>query len=727
MPTFDPPRAPLATAIVMMVFGAAALAQSPPPPRAPVKDVVDTYFGVQVHDPYRYMETPKDPEVAAWMKAQADYTHALLGRVPQRAAVLAEIEKFGDAAAARTSDVQVSGDHVYYLQRLANENIPKLYVRTGVHGKPRLLVDPEAVNDPQGQHLAIDWFAPSQDNRYVAYGISVGGSEQAVLHVKEVATARESGESIDRVRFGPPGWTADNRLLYNRLQAPAPNAARGDKYVNSRVYLHALGTDPEKDVAVLGANVAPGVTVDPVAMPFVGTVPGSRHAIGVVVNGVQREVTIYTATLASLSAGKPDWKKVVDPGDEVTDSTLIRDSLYLLTHKGASRFKVLKLDLDAPDMAKAEVVVPPGESVVTGLAAASDALYVRRMNGSTSELLRVAYSPGAKPVQVKLPFDADIAALAADVRVPGVIYEASAWTRFGGFYAYSPKTGQVTDTGLQPQGPYDQPADLESTEVKVKSYDGTLVPLSIVHRKGLKLDGNNPTILFGYGAYGISMTPYYRPTWLPWFRRGGVIAYPHVRGGGEYGEEWYKAGYKATKPNTWKDAIACAEWLIANRYTSTPRLSIMGGSAGGIFVGRSITERPDLFGAAVDEVPVSDALRMELEENGVPNIPEFGSVKTEEGFKGLLAMSAYHAVKDGTPYPAVLVTTGINDPRVDAWQAAKMAARLQAATTSGKPVLLRVDYDAGHGIGSTKKQAYEERADIIAFLLWQLGMPGAQP
>ena len=726
MPSSGAIRTSLVAAFATVLAMTAAFAQTQPPP-PPVKDVVDTYFGVPVHDPYRYLETPKDPQVAEWMKAQAEYTRKLLDRVPQRATLLAEVGKFGDAAAARTSDVQVNGDHVYYLQRLANENIPKLYVRVGVRGKGRLLVDPEATKHPEGQHQAIDWFAPSHDNRYVAYGISVGGSEQAVLHVKEVATGKETGEAIDRVRFGPPGWTPDNRLLYNRLQPPAPDAPRGDKYVNSRVYLHAIGSDPEKDVAVLGPNVTPGVTVDPVAMPYASTVPGSRHAIGVVVNGVQREVTIYTATLHSLAAGKPDWKKIVDPGDDVTDSTLIGDSLYVLTHKGASRFKVLRLDLDAPDIAKADVVVPPTESVVTGLAAANDALYVRRMNGSTSDLVRVAYAPGAKPVPVKLPFDADIGSLAADVRVPGVIYEASAWTRFGGFYAYSPKTGKVTDTGLQPQGLYDQPADLESHEVKVKSYDGTLVPLSIVHRKGLKLDGSNPTILFGYGAYGISMTPYFRPTWLPWFRRGGIIAYPHVRGGGEYGEDWYKAGYKATKPNTWKDAIACAEWLIANKYTSTPRLSIMGGSAGGIFVGRSITDRPDLFAAAVDEVPVSDALRMELEENGVPNIPEFGSVKTEEGFKGLLAMSSYHAVKDGTKYPAVLVTTGINDPRVDAWQAAKMAARLQAATTSEKPVLLRIDYDAGHGIGSTKKQAYEERADIIAFLLWQLGVAGWQP
>ena len=510
-------RLPRTAALLWALTAAVALAQAKPP-AAPVNDVVDTHFGVEVHDPYRYMEDAKNPEFIAWTKAQADYTRSVLDRVPQRAELLGEVQKYGDAAAARTTGTQVSNDHIFYYKRLPDENIPKLYVRKGIGGKERLLVDPEAIKAPEGKHYAIDWFAPSLDNKYVAYGLSLGGSEQSVLHVMDVATGKETGDLIDRANFGPPGWTSDHRLLYNRLQKMAPDAPPTDKYVNSRVYLHALGSDPERDVAVLGPGVTPGITINPAELSFAGTTPGSRHAIGIVVNGVQREITIYTASLASIGAGKPDWKKVVDPSDEVTDSSLIGDSLYVLTHKNASRFKVLKVDLNAPDLAKAAVVVPPSESVVTGVAAAKDALYVRRMNGSTSDLLRVAYKAGAKPVPVKLPFDADIPSLAADVRVPGVIYEASAWTRFGGLYFYNPGTGKVTDTGLQPQGAYDNPADLVATEVKVKSHDGTLVPLSIVHRKGIKLDGTNPTIVYGYGAYGISTTPYFRPTWLPWYR-----------------------------------------------------------------------------------------------------------------------------------------------------------------------------------------------------------------
>ena len=281
--------------------------------------------------------------------------------------------------------------------------------------------------------------------------------------------------------------------------------------------------------------------------------------------------------------------------------------------------------------------------------------------------------------------------------------------------------------GCVTQGKYDNPGTLVAIEVRVKAPDGTLIPLSVVHRKGLRLDGSNPTIVYGYGAYGIPETPFFRPTWLPWFDRGGVLAVAHVRGGGEFGDDWHKAGYKATKFNTWRDAIACAEWLVSNKYTSSSRMSIMGGSAGGILDGRAITDRPELFGAAVDQVPFSDAVRSEVAASGPSNAPEFGTIKTEEGFRALLAMSPYAAVKDGVKYPAVLLTTGVNDTRVDAWDVAKMAARLMAASSSGKPVLLRVDYDEGHGPGSTKKAQYEEHADIFAFLLWQAGAKGFQP
>jgi prolyl oligopeptidase len=545
--------------------------------------------------------------------------------------------------------------------------------------------------------------------------------------VIDVASGKETGESIDRAQFGPPAWDDGNRILYNRLQKLAPGAAKSDKYLKSRAYVHTIGTNPDTDRAILGPGVSGDVAMDPLAVPFIVTAPGSPYVIGGISNGNQRELIFYVAPASSVASGVPAWKRVAALEDEVTDATLVGSTLYLLTHKGTPHFKVVRVDLANPDLAAAPVVVPASDAVITGIAAASDALYVRRMLGGISDLLRLDHAPGSKPVSVKLPFDGDIDALVTDTRLPGVIFETGAWTRFGGYYAYDPKTARVADTKLQPQGKYDNPADLVSTEIKVKSHDGTMVPLSIVHKRGLKLDGTNPTILYGYGAYGISQTPFYRPQFLAWFEKGGVFAVAHVRGGGENGDEWYKGGFQQTKPNTWRDAIACAEWLIAQRYTSAAKLAIQGGSQGGIYVGRSITERPDLFGAAIDQVPVSDAVRSSFETNGELDKTEMGTTETEAGFRALLAMSPYHHIKDGEKYPAVMVVTGINDPRVDSWQAAKMAARLQAASTSGKPVLLRVDFDAGHGYGSTKKQRNEELADIFAFLLWQFGVKGYVP
>ena len=311
-----------------------------------------------------------------------------------------------------------------------------------------------------------------------------------------------------------------------------------------------------------------------------------------------------------------------------------------------------------------------------------------------------SYAAGAKPVAIKLPFDGDIDALAADPRLPGVVFDTGTWTRFGGYYAYDPPRGEVVDTKLQPQGRYDNPgrSRLDRSEGEVaRRHARAAVDRP---RKGLKLDGTKPTILYGYGAYGISQTPFFRPQYLAWFERGGVFAVAHVRGGGENGEEWYKARLPGDEAQHVEGRdrlrrVARREQVHVRRASSRSRAA----AQGGIFVGRSITERPELFGAAIDEVPVSDAMRVVVRvERRARQDRNSGTTETEAGFRALYAMSPYHHIIDGVKYPAVLVTTGINDPRVDAWQAAKMAARLQAATTSGKPVLLRVDFDAGHGI-----------------------------
>lgn len=697
------------------------------PPAAPVRAVTEEYFGTQVVDPYRYMEDLKDPQVSEWFKKQNDYTRAALASIPGRSALLGKIKKLDEAAPSRVFDVRRLPSELYFYQkRLASEDIAKIYMRDGLAGDDKVLVDPTKFARPGGPHYALDYYAPSLDGRYVAFGASPAGSEDAVLRVLDTSTGKETGDVIDRAQFGSPAWLPDNHsLVYNRLQKLGADAAPTGRYLKSRAYLHVLGTDPDKDPVIFGFEVSPAVAVKPEDIAFVGIVPESPYALGVLAHGVQNELTIYAAPLDSLTKADIPWKKVCDVEDDVTGFDVHGEDIYVLSHKDASRFKVLHTKLSDPNLPQAEVIVPASQAVIRNVAAAQDALYVQELDGGVGRLVRVPY--GSKPEPVALPFEGTAGLAATDQRVAGTLLEMASWTKANEIYSYDPQSKRVTDTKLQPVGPYDEPKDLDSAEVKVKSYDGTLVPLSIIHKKGFKLDGSHPTLLRGYGAYGITEDPDFDPKRMPWFDLGGVIAVAHVRGGGEYGEDWHLAGKGLTKQNTWKDFIACGEYLIAHRYTDSAHLGGLGGSAGGITIGRSITERPDLFAAVIDAVPMSDVVRAEFTPNGPPNIPEFGTVKTEDGFKGLYAMSAYHHVVDGTKYPAVLVTTGFNDPRVISWEPGKMAARLEAATASGKPILLRVDYEAGHGFGSTKTQRQEEWADELAFLLWQFGVPGYQP
>ena len=707
---------------------ASALGASPAhaqaPPVAPVRPVTNTYFGTTLTDPYQWMENLDAPEVKGWFKGQSDYARSVLNAIPGRDTLLARIKSL-DSVGTSVSDVQIAGDRYFSTKVLPGFNNRKLYVRDGLKGTDRLLFDPETLTK-DGVHYSIDYYAPSLDGKYVAYGLSPGGSEQSILHVLDVETGVTLPEAISRTNDASPSWRTDGRsFFYNRLQKTGPDDPPTAKYQKNVAFLHVLGSDPEQDTPVFGYGLSPRVPVGLSDFSLVSVNPDSPYAVGLLIHGVQNEATAYVAPVASL--GKPDvpWHKIVDTPDDVTTFASHGDLVYLLSHQGASRYKVLRVSYSHPELDKAVTVVPPGRAVLTGLSAAQDALYVTALDGGISRLLRLPYSGGpAQPV--KLPYEGAIGSVVTDYRHPGALFLQSGWTRSALWYAYDPKTRAVSDTRLKPLSPVDMSA-YTSSEVMAKSTDGTMIPLSIVYKKGLALDGTHPALLNGYGAYGITLSPYFDPTRIPWLERGGVLAYAHVRGGGEYGEDWHLSGKLLTKNHTWEDFIACGQYLVDNRYTSPAHLAGEGTSAGGITIGRAITARPDLWGAALIRVGVENPVRQELSPNGPPNVPEFGTATEPNGFKALYAMDAYQHVQDGVKYPAVMVETGINDPRVPSWEPSKMAARLQAATTSGKPVILRVDYDAGHGIGSTKSQSDELLADEYAFLLSQLGDPAFQP
>ena len=712
---------------------------SPPsPPVAAVKPVTDDYYDTKLTDPYRYMENLKDPEVQAWMKAQNDYTRAALASIPGHAQLLARIQEL-DEAVPRVFAQRLPGDLYLVRKRLPTEDVPKLYLRQGLAGEDKLVVDPEKVtlaasSKTKGKN-AIQYFAPSLDNKYVAVGIAPGGSEtDTEIHFFETASGRELGDVVPRAWNSEPNWLPDNRsLVYTKLQKLPSGAAATEIKQKRRSYLHVLGTDAEQDPAVFGYMAVPSISVDPNYTAYVVAQPKSDYALGMISNGNSRNSLFYIAPVAALGKTNSAWRKVADFSDDVSDIEVHGNDLYLLTYKDAPRYKVLRLDARQPDLALVETVVPSSAAVIASvdpaaaLHPAQDALYVTLLDGGVNRILRVPYGLHPHAEEVALPVKGTVGFF-ADPRLPGGLVFMMSWAKAYKIYTYDPATKQVTDTKLEPAGPHDDPSNIESVEVKAPSYDGTLVPLSITYPKKMKRDGSNPTLLDGYGAAGISRLPYFFPRWLAWYEQGGVYAVCHARGGGEYGEEWHLAGKGSTKPNTWRDFIACAQYLIDNKYTSPQRLAGTGASAGGILIGRAITERPDLFGAAIDVVGCSDMLRQETTLNGASTVPEFGSTKTEDGFKTLFAMSPYHHIQDRTAYPAVLLETGINDPRVDPMQMAKMAARLQAATASGKPVMLRVDYAGGHGqIGGTKTQTQETLADEWSFLLWQFGVPEFQP
>ncbi len=728
-----PRSIPALRMICAALAGASAVAHAAPAsaPAAAVKPVADTYFGTTVTDSYRYMEDLSAPEVRQWAKAQDDATRATLDAIPGRAKLLARIAELEGSDASRIRVVKLAaGDKVFYEKRRANEEQQKLYVRDGFAGAERLLVDPEALAKSTGVPHAIEFYEPSNNGKLVAYGISAGGNEEAVIHVIDVASGKELVEPITRAHYSYAHWLPDDSaFVYMRQRELPAGAPESEKYKASSAFVHRMaGKGP--DVAVLTAGSDDHLKIAAEELPFVEPLVGTPWAVVAPANGVQSEIDLYAAPIGKVLDPRLKWRKLFGRDAEVTRFAVHGDDLFVLTHLSASRFKVLQTSMSHPDLPLARVVVAPGREVVDDIVAAKDALYVLAHDGTAGRLYRVAYTKDAQPVAVKLPVAGALTIVDGDVRRPGVLVTIDSWTHDQSYWRIGATDAQIADTGLQVAGPFGAPASLEVQEVLVKSYDGLEVPLSIVYPKGMKLDGSNPTELYGYGAYGAYIgadDPVYSPRFLAWYELGGVSATCHVRGGGIYGEQWHLAGKQSTKPNSWKDLIACGEYLVKQGFTSPGKMALNGASAGGILVGRALTARPELWAVAVPEVGVLNPLRIETWSNGVLNIPEFGTFKDQPQFNGLLEMDAYHHVEDGVKYPAVLLMHGINDPRVPAWQSMKMAARLQAASTSGKPVLLRLEFAGGHGVGSTKTQREEQLADRWAFMLWQFGDLRFQP
>ena len=717
-----------ATLILPGTFSAAAEgpAGRPVARKEPVRE---TLWGEEIADPYRWMENSKDAEWEPFMKGEAAYARRILDSIPGRKALYERVTQLsGDLPIANVPQSASKG-RLFYELRPSGANQFKLYMREGVNGAERLLVDPSILRGPNDVHMSLDWWLASPDGRYVVYGLSPAGSENSLAQVLDVDSNKILPERIDRTQYASPSWLPDSSgFFFNRLAEGVKLGAQ-DYYLDSVEWLHRVGTDPKQDIRVLSRGQYPGVALEPTDFPAVRADPTSRSVVAIAVGGVRRENPLYIASLDSVLANQPQWRKVCDVADEVTGFAFRGDELFLQTTRDAPNAKVLRTKLSAPDLARATTVVPEGQNVIDAIAVARDGLYVKDMDGGYNGLRRLGND--GKVQAIKLPFEGSFDSISTETREDGAWLLGASWLLPFTVFRHDPAANSTVAVPLAPPSPIDT-APFEAIRTFATARDGTKVPLSIVARKSLKRDGRNPTLVDAYGSYQISTTPYFSARGVAFLEQGGVLAYAHVRGGGEYGKRWWKAGQKITKPNTWRDLIDCCEALVKERWTSPKHLAIQGGSAGGITVGRALTERPDLFCAVISNVGVSNPLRAEFSQNGPPNIEEFGTIKERVGFLGLKQMDAYHAVRDGVRYPAVLLTTGMTDPRVEPWQVAKMAARLQAAVMAlqradRNPVLLRVDIDAGHGLGSTRQQIDAERADEFAFVLWRSGTPRFQP
>jgi prolyl oligopeptidase len=697
-----------------------ALAADPGAPQSDQHAVTDVYHQVTVSDPYRWLENAADPKVHEWSAAQDARTRKYLDELPQRAPIFKQLLTQISATSSSYHGLRAVGAAVfaYYSQPPKQQPMIAVLTNAADPSLARIIVDPNIIN-PKGT-TAIDWFVPSPDGKLLAVSMSENGSEDGTLHLFDVASAKEVGPQIPRVQYPTAGgsleWSPDAKgFWYTRY--PGPDRPATEQHFFQRIYFHRMGEDPSKDTYVLGkdfpkvAEIHLDARFDPKLIVIsVANGDGGEFAHYVIdAGGRPQQITHFNDKVVAAAAG-PDG------------------ALFLVSRKGAPHGKLLRLDPGATDLSRAATIVPESDAVMLAsgefggepVVVTPDALYLREIVGGPS---RVAIFDHAGKPAGTLPLPEVASVDEVEPLSDGtLLYDVATYLRPPYFSRYDPHTARASDTQLAQKSPVSF-ADTEVIRELVKSKDGTLVPISIVRRKGTPLNGVNPVLLYGYGGFAISETPAFLGAYIRlWLDGGGVYVVANLRGGGEFGEDWHTQGALTHKQNVFDDFLAAAEHLIAQKLTDRDHLAIMGGSNGGLLMGAALTQRPDLFRAVVSLVGIYDMLRVELDPNGLFNTTEYGSVKDPEQFKALYAYSPYHRVIDGKAYPAIFMATGETDGRVNPAHSRKMIARLQAATGSGRPVYLSINAHAGHGIGSALSIRVNQQADIYAFLFDQLGM-----
>ena len=678
----------------------------------------ETLHGVEIADPYRWLEATDDPAVRRWTEEQNAATARTLGAVPFRDRVRRRLDELLQVGLLEVP--RVAAGAAFFLRRDADRDQSVLYVREAGSSSDRVLVDPTAL---AGDGLVtIDWFFPSPDGRLVAYGLSRGGDELSTLQVVEAASGDVLADRIPDTRFCSVAWLPDATGFYYTRYPAKGSVPAGEENYNTRVRFHRLGDDPAEDAVVFGEGRPATDLFEPAV---------SRDGRWLLVHAHQGW-TKTTLFVRDLAAGG-DFRPLGEEHEAIFSGEIHAGSLYVLTNWEAPNWRVLELDPATLELESTRTVVAERDDVVlTELALVGGRLVTHELEDASSRVRVYGLPGGELEREVALP---DLGSVkGTPSRSPGIAGEADGDELLLGFTSFLQPpallrcdlgTGEVTAFARLDPPPRFDSGSFETRQVHCRSADGTRVPIFLVHRRGLAPDGTAPVFLTGYGGFNVAMTPSWISALPLWVEAGGVFAVAVLRGGNEFGERWHRDGMLDRKQNVFDDFIAAGDWLVREGYTSPDRLAIGGGSNGGLLVGAALTQRPDLCRAVVCEVPLLDMLRYHRLQLAKLWIAEYGSADDPEQFRWLHAYSPYHRVVDGERYPAVLLTSALGDTRVDPMHARKMAARLQAATASGLPILVRVDVDEGHGVGKPRSKQLDGATDLWTFVCSQLGVEPA--
>jgi len=689
------------------------------PPATKKQTVKDTFHGTEVTEEYRWLEDGKDPAVKAWSDAQNVFARSILDNLPGVERIRAAVTEIMSAEEVAYFDVSYRDGKIFVLKDQPPKQQPFLVVVDSLTdlSNERVLVDPNALDAEGG--TSMNWYKPSADGKLVAVCLSQGGDEVGDVTVYDVATGKTVGEVIPRVNTGTAGgdlaWSPDGSGFFYTRHPRAGERAEEDMNFYQQVYYHKLGTSTANDRYELGKD-SPRIAETELEVD-----DASGRVLATIQDGDGGEFRHY------LRGKNGKWRQFSDFKDKIIMARFgPHDDLYVVSRQGAPRGKLLRVSIDTLDVAGAEIVVPEGkDSIVTtfwresAMLPTASRVYVTYQLGGPSEIraFDLEGRPLAAPPQLPVSAVGGLEPIEGD----DILFSNGSFVQPAAVYRYDAESNKSEKTALV----VDEPVNLDDAEVVrefATSKDGTKVPVNIIYRKGTKRDGTNPCLVTAYGGYGVSINPSFRPLNRILLDHGFVVAIGNIRGGGEYGEAWHLEGNLTKKQNVFDDFAAILQHLIDQKYTSREKLAIIGGSNGGLLMGATFTQHPELMKTAVSLVGIYDMLRVELSPNGAFNVTEFGTVKDPEQFKALLAYSPYHNVKDGVEYPPVLFLTGENDPRVEPSQSRKMTARLQAANPGGR-YLLRTSSDSGHGLDTPLKERIAQQVDMYAFIFDQLGVP----